>query len=165
MNRTRTLVLVGLTVFAIAGCKREAEAPPPVESTAAPTEEIKSAVISEVDHGSPASAAPGFDVKAFAGTYAGILPCADCPGIDTTIAFTPEGGYTMGEIYQDSDSSAFATKGTWTVREDGKTLLLDPEDKQEYDHWYEVVSPTELRMLDREGKPIDSKLDYSLRRK
>ena len=86
-------------------------------------------------------------------------------GIDTTIAFTPEGGYTMGEIYQDSDSSAFATKGTWTVREDGKTLLLDPEDKEEYDHWYEVVSPTELRMLDREGKPIDSKLDYSLRRK
>ena len=58
MNRTRTLVLVGLTVFAIAGCKREAEAPPPVESTAAPTEEIKSAVISEVDHGSPVSASP-----------------------------------------------------------------------------------------------------------
>ena len=101
----------------------------------------------------------------WAGSYVGTLPCADCPGIDTTIAFTPEGGYTMGEIYQDSDSSAFATKGTWTVREDGKTLLLDPEDKEEYDHWYEVVSPTELRMLDREGKPIDSKLDYSLRRK
>ena len=51
------------------------------------------------------------------------------------------------------------------IAEDGKTLLLDPEDKEEYDHWYEVVSPTELRMLDREGKPIDSKLDYSLRRK
>lgn len=163
MNRKLAFALV-LSAIAIAGCKREAQ-PAPVAPAAAPAQEVASAVVSEVDHGSPASAAPGFNVKAFAGTYAGILPCADCPGIDTTIAFTPEGGYTMGEIYQDSDSSAFATKGTWTVREDGKTLLLDPEDKEEYDHWYEVVSPTELRMLDREGKPIDSKLDYSLRRK
>ena len=163
MNRNRLLLALALSCVAIAGCKQDA--PAPAAAPVAAAEEIKSAVISEVDHGSPASAAPGFDVKAFAGTYGGILPCADCPGIDTTIAFTPEGGYTMGEIYQDSDSSAFATKGTWTVREDGKTLLLDPEDKEEYDHWYEVVSPTELRMLDREGKPIDSKLDYSLRRK
>ena len=163
MNRKLAFALV-LSAIAIAGCKREAQ-PAPVAPAAAPAQEVASAVVSEVDHGSPASAAPGFDVKAFAGTYAGILPCADCPGIDTSIAFTPEGGYTMSEIYQDSEGSSFTGKGTWTVREDGKTLLLDPEDKEEYDHWYEVVSPTELRMLDREGKPIDSKLDYSLRRK
>ncbi len=164
MNRNRILLALALSCFAVAGCKRDAEAPPVAPADAAPTE-IKSAVVSEVDHNSPASAAPGFDVKAFAGTYAGILPCADCPGIDTTIAFTPEGGYAMGEIYQDSDSSAFTTKGTWTVKEDGKTLLLDPEDKDEYDRWYQVVSATELRLLDRDGKPVDSKLDYSLRRK
>lgn len=167
MNRNRILLAIALSCFAVAGCKREPEAPPAPAAApaAAPTEAIKSAVISEVDHNSPASAAPAFDVKAFAGTYGGTLPCADCPGIDTSIAFTPEGGYTMSEVYQDSTDSSFATKGTWTVKEDGKTLLLDPEDKEEYDHWYEVVSPTELRALDKEGKPIDSKLDYSLRRR
>ena len=164
MNRTRILLAVTLSCLAIAACKREAEAPPaPV--AAAPTEDIKSAVISEVDHNSPSSAAPGFDAKAFAGTYGGTLPCADCPGIDTSIAFAPEGAYAMSEVYQDSDSSSFTTKGTWTVREDGKTLLLDPEDKQEYDHWFEVVSATELRALDKDGKAIESKLDYSLRRR
>ena len=71
----------------------------------------------------------------------------------------------MSEIYQDSDSSSFTGKGTWTVREDGKSVLLDSEDKDERDRAFEVVSPTELRMLDQAGKPIDSTLDYSLRRR
>lgn len=164
MNRTRILLAVTLSCLAIAACKREAEAPPaPV--AAAPTEDIKSAVISEVDHNSPSSAAPGFDAKAFAGTYGGTLPCADCPGIDTSIAFEPEGGFTMSEVYQDSDSSSFTLKGTWTVKEDGKTLLLDPEDKQERDRWFEVASGNELRALDKDGKAIDSKVEHSLRRR
>lgn len=169
MNRHATLLAIALTTLVVAGCKRDAEAPPatdamPAVAEAAPAEPA-SAVISEVDHNSPASAAPGFDAKAFAGTYGGILPCADCPGIDTSIVFTPEGGYTLSEIYQDRDSGSLVVKGTWTVREDGKTLLLDPEDKAGQDRWYEVVSPSELRALDKDGKAIDSKLDYSLRRK
>ena len=163
MNRKLAFALV-LSAIAIAGCKREAQ-PAPVAPAAAPAQEVASAVVSEVDHGSPASAAPGFDVKAFAGTYAGILPCADCPGIDTSIMFSPEGGYTLSEVYQDRDSGSLVDKGTWTVREDGKTLLLDPEDKAAQDRWYEVVSPGELRALDKDGKAIDSSLDYSLRRK
>ena len=163
MNRQTVAIAIAFATLSIAGCKREATAPPAVE--AAPAEAIKSAVISEIDHGSPASAFPAFDVKAFAGLYAGILPCADCPGIDTSIAFTPEGSYSMSETYQEPGGGSFVTKGTWTLREDGKTLLLDPEDKEERDRWYEIVSATELRALDRDGKAIDGKLDYTLRRK
>jgi uncharacterized lipoprotein NlpE involved in copper resistance len=164
MNRHTLAIAIAFATLSIAGCKqREAAAPAAVE--AAPADATKRAVISEVDHNSPASAAPAFDVKAFAGLYAGMLPCADCAGIDTSIAFTPEGGYSMSETYQDADQSSFVTKGTWTVREDGKTLLLDPEDKEERDRWYEIVSMSELRALDMEGKAIDSTLDHSLRRK
>ena len=169
MNRTRILLAIALSCLAIAACKRDAETPPatdamPAVAEAAPAEPA-SAMISEVDRNSPASAAPDFDAKAFAGTYGGTLPCADCPGIDTSIVFTPEGGYTLSEVYQDRDSGSLVDKGTWTVREDGKTLLLDPEDKAAQDRWYEVVSPSELRALDKDGKAIDSPLDYSLRRK
>ena len=82
-----------------------------------------------------------------------------------SITFAPEGTYAMSEVYRDVDSSTFALNGTWTVKADGKTLLLDPDDKQELDRWFEVVSPTELRALDKDGKPIESKLDYSLRRR
>ncbi len=163
MNRQLTLLALALSVSVVAGCKREAA--PPVAVEPAPAAETESAVIAKVDHNSPASAAPAFDVKAFAGLYAGTLPCADCPGIDTSIAFTPEGGYSMSETYQDGDSSSFVTKGSWTLGEDGKTLLLDPEDKEERDRSYEIVSVNELRALDQAGKPIDSTLDYSLRRK
>lgn len=162
MNRNATLLAIALSALALAGCKREAETP---AAPVAPAAAVKSAVVSEVDHGSPASAAPAFDVKAFAGTYGGTLPCADCAGIDTSIAFTPEGGYTLSEVYQDGDSSSFTTKGSWTVKEDSKTVLLDPEDKQELDRAFEVASPTELRALDREGKAIESKLGYSLKRR
>ena len=163
MNRQTLAIAIAFATLSIAGCKREAAAPPAVE--AAPSEASKSAVISEIDHNSPASASPAFDVKAFAGLYAGILPCADCPGIDTSVAFDPEGGYSMSETYQGDGGGSFVTKGTWTLREDGKTLLLDPEDKEERDRWYEIVSASELRALTPEGKPIESKLDYSLRRK
>ena len=163
MNRQTLAIAIAFATLSIAGCKREAAAPAAVE--AAPADATKSAVISEIDHNSPASAAPAFDVKAFAGLYAGILPCADCPGIDTSIAFTPEGGYSMSETYQGEGGGSFVTKGTWTLREDGKTLLLDPEDKEERDRWYEIVSASELRALTPDGKPIESNLDYSLRRK
>ena len=169
MNRTRILLAIALSCLAIAACKRDADSPPATDAMPAVAEAVPaepaSAVISEVDHNSPASAAPGFDAKAFAGTYGGTLPCADCPGIDTSIMFSPEGGYTLSEVYQDRDSGSLVVKGTWTVREDGKTLLLDPEDKAAHDRWYEVVSPSELRALDKDGKAIDSSLDYSLRRK
>lgn len=162
MNRTLLAIALAATL-ATAGCKpdeaAEAAAAPAV--AAAPV----NAVTEVVDQGSPAGDVKGFDIKAFAGTYGGTLPCADCPGIDTTIAFTPEGGYTLSEAYQDADKSSFLSKGTWSLRGDGKAVLLDPEDKDEYDRSFSIVSPTELRALDQQGKPIDSTLDYSLKRK
>lgn len=163
MNRTLLTFALAATLATTAGCKpdeaAEAAAAPAV--AAAPV----NAVTEVVDQGSPAGDVKGFDIKAFAGTYGGTLPCADCPGIDTTIAFTPEGGYTLSEAYQDADKSSFLSKGTWSLRGDGKAVLLDPEDKDEYDRSFSIVSPTELRALDQQGKPIDSTLDYSLKRK
>ena len=40
----------------------------------------------------------------------------------------------------------------------------DAGSKEESDSWVEVVSPNEVRMLDIEGKPIESDLNYSLKR-
>lgn len=163
MTRKLPAIALAATLAMTAGCKpdeaAEAAAAPAV--AAAPV----NAVTEVVDHGSPAGDVQGFDIKAFAGTYGGTLPCADCPGIDTTIAFTPEGGYTLSEAYQDADKSSFLSKGTWSLRGDGKAVLLDPEDKDELDRSFAIVSPTELRALDQQGKPIDSALDYSLKRK
>ena len=118
-----------------------------------------------VDQGSPAGDVQGFDIKAFAGTYAGMLPCADCAGIDSTIAFTPEGAYTLSETYQDADKSSFLSKGTWSLRGDGKAILLDPEDKDEYERPFSILSPTVLPPPDQQAKPTTGTVEYSPKRK
>ena len=163
MNRKLLAIAIAATIAATAGCKPDetAETAATPAAAAAPV----NAVTDVVDHSSPAGDVKGFDIKAFAGTYGGTLPCADCPGIDSTIAFTPEGTYTLSETYQDADKSSFLSKGTWSLRGDGKAVLLDPEDKDEYDRAFAIASPTELRALDQQGKPIAGTVEYSLKRK
>ena len=164
MNRKLLAIALAATIAAIAGCKPD-EAAEAAAAPAAPAAAPVNAVTEVVDHSSPAGDVQGFDIKAFAGTYAGMLPCADCAGIDSTIAFTPEGTYTLSETYQDPDKSSFLSKGTWSLRGDGKAILLDPEDKDEFDRSFSIVSPTELRALDQQGKPIAGTAEYSLKRK
>ena len=69
MNRKFLAIALAATIAATAGCKpdeaAEAAAAPP--APAAPVD----AVTEVVDHGSPAGDLAGFDIKAFAGTYAG----------------------------------------------------------------------------------------------
>jgi copper homeostasis protein (lipoprotein) len=163
MNRRLLAIAIAATIATTAGCKPD-EAAEAAAAPVAPAAPVN-AIVSEIDHNSPAGDVKGFDIKAFAGTYAGMLPCADCAGIDTTIGITPEGTYTLSETYQDADKSSFLSKGTWSVRGDGKAVLLDPEDKDEYDRSFSIVSPTELRALDQQGKPIDGTVEYSLRRR
>src|SRR3546814_40321 len=118
-------------------------------------------VLREVDN---APAPEGLDVRAFAGRFEGTLPCADCPGIDSTLELGADGTYSLHDAYRESDGATNDATGTWTVEEAGKRIRLDPNSKQDQDRLYEVVSDDELRMLDIDGNPIESGLDYSLRR-
>ncbi|WP_206412952.1 copper resistance protein NlpE, partial [Lysobacter enzymogenes] len=112
-----------------------------------------------------AEAAPAaFDAAAFAGTFRGTLPCADCSGIDTQLALKADGSYALDESYQGKKDGAFKGDGTWTAEDNGKRVRLDPNSKSENDRLFEIVSKDEIRMLDTEGKKIDSQLDYSLKR-
>jgi uncharacterized lipoprotein NlpE involved in copper resistance len=143
--------------LALAACKPQPEAdtavaPPAPEPLATPMPE-------PVD-----PEASGLDTKAFAGTFSGTLPCADCPGIDTTIRFTSDGAFTLEETYQDRQDGTGGFDGTWTSEADGRHVRLDPDSKSEDDRLYEVVSIDEIRMLDTRGEAIESELDYSLRR-
>jgi copper homeostasis protein (lipoprotein) len=100
---------------------------------------------------------------AFAGTYAGMLPCADCPGIDTSIVFAADGGYVETMSYRERDTTN-TSRGHWTLDADGKRVKLHADEANASDAWMEIVSPGEIRMLDADGNPIESDLDYSLRR-
>lgn len=162
----RSTLAIAIALFALSGCKQEPAPAPqaPVESAAPAVAPAPSAVVAEVDNGSPAIDAPGFDVKAFAGTYAGLVPCADCPGIDMSVAFQADGTYTRTMVYRERGTTDLS-RGTWTVAADGKRITLDPEAKDEADGLMEILSPTRVRMLDADGNPVESGLNYTLTRR
>ena len=154
-----------------AGCKPAADDVAPADDSAtiaAPATDTASAeqaveggptdVLKAVDN---APAPEGLDVRAFAGSFSGTIPCADCPGIDATLTLEADGSYATHDVYQERDTS-FDSSGTWTVEEAGRRIRLDPNSKDEQDRLYEVVSNDELRMLDADGNPIESGLNYTL---
>lgn len=161
MNQ-KLLALACLAALALSACNKPAEAP------SAPAETPKAAEAAPAPAATPAAAAeapkPGFDIAVFAGGFAGTLPCADCAGIDTKIELKGDGSYSIDETYQDKKDGNHKGDGSWTAEEDGKRLRLDPNSKSDSDRLFEVVSNDEIRLLDQNGKAIDSKLNYSLKR-
>ncbi|MGH8073215.1 MAG: copper resistance protein NlpE [Lysobacter sp.] len=161
MNK-QLLALACLTVLAVAACK-----PEPAETAAGQPASAEAApAVADVVPSSEnlSSDNPGFDMKGFAGTFSGTLPCADCPGIDTTLVLNPDGTYDINEAYQDSESVVAKMDGTWTVEADDQQIRLDPNSKSEQDRLYAITSNDEITQLDLEGKPAESGLDYSLDR-
>jgi copper homeostasis protein (lipoprotein) len=161
MNR-KLLSIAALSVIAIAACKPQAPAEPATDPAAAvaPAETAPVAVES-----APAKAAEDvpFDIKGFAGTFSGTLPCADCPGTDTKITLKPDGTYTLHETYQ-GKKGGFDGDGTWTAEENGERIRLDPNSKSETDRVFAVKSKDEIEILDTEGKPIASTAPHALKR-
>ena len=157
MNRKLLLIAMASTL-AIAACKPQAPAEPgaPVAAPAAPVA-VESA---------PASTAADvpFDIKGFAGTFTGTLPCADCPGIDTSIALKADGSYVLRETYQ-GKPDAFDGDGTWTAEENGQRIRLDPNSKSVQDRLFAVKSKDEIEALDMEGKAIATSAPHALKRK
>lgn len=162
MNR-KLLLAVMASTLAIAACKPQAPAEPatPAADTA-PAAAEPVPVAAESARATSAADVP-FDVKGFAGTFSGTLPCADCPGIDTTVTLKPDGTYAVHEVYQGKPGS-FDGDGTWTAEENGKRVRLDPISKSEQDRVFVVKSNDEIESLDAEGKPLATATPHSLKR-
>lgn len=165
----RPLLTTALCAALLAGCNKPASddaaaggnASPSANAVASPdADEQPTAVLKAVNN---APKPEGLDARAFAGSFKGTIPCADCPGIELTVTFKSDGSYTSKNAYQERDTS-FESSGTWTVEEAGKRIRLDPNSKDEQDRLFELVSNDELRMLDIEGNPIESGLNYTLAR-
>ena len=67
----------------------------------------------------------------WAGEYTGLLPCADCSGIETKLELKQDGTYALSEIYQDKgDGKAFESQGTFTFDSTGSIITLDENAEQ-----------------------------------
>lgn len=91
-------------------------------------------------------------------SWRGLLPCADCEGIETSLFLEKDGTWVMNQGYQGGKTTAeFATYGSWARTAD-KLVLTDETGEKRYFR----VKGEALEMLDREGNPIHSGLNYTL---
>ena len=89
----------------------------------------------------------------WAGTYQGILPCADCEGIKTQIVLNKDLSYILETQYLGKDEKTFKSKGTFKWNENGSKITLDTE-KQIYQ-----VGENQLFHLDKDGNRITENLE------
>jgi len=103
---------------------------------------------------------------AYAGTYSGILPCASCEGIDTELTLSPDGTFSLIEFYLSKESDLYLTEGTWKLSDDLTHAVLSPADPNESPlNLFYTLKGIDLVKLDIHARPIESSLNYTLRRK
>ncbi|WCM43263.1 copper resistance protein NlpE [Flavobacterium sp. CBA20B-1] len=92
----------------------------------------------------------------WAGTYEATLPCADCPGIKTTITLKTDGTYEYTATYLDKD---FVNKSAGEImwHNNGSVVHLKDKDNKENDMQLKVIE-NGLIGLDTEGNEIEGAL-------
>ncbi|WP_290890705.1 copper resistance protein NlpE N-terminal domain-containing protein [Arenimonas sp.] len=151
------LVLVGLLV--LSGCGRGDEDRPgaPGQGEAA----------------AEAGSEPGTDAgtEAFERTWLGVLPCADCDGIQTRLQLRTDADgarYLLEETYLGGPGeNRFVQEGAW--REEVTEINGEPADVYRLDpdgpgRWFWVQPDGALEMLEAEGRPAPDGLAYRLQR-
>ena len=92
-----------------------------------------------------------------AGTYTGLLPCADCEGIETTLSLNGDQRFVLKESYKGKkEAMAFEMKGKWVIHENTLTLQFDKEVQDRILQYR--VEEGQLRQLDQQGKTIEGKM-------
>lgn len=101
----KKILILACSCFLIAACNQNA----------------KTSKASEADSTQVAGTQTKADAVDFEGTYEGVLPAADCPGIETTITLNKDKSFAMRSSYLERNST-FNEKGTYTVNVDTLSL-------------------------------------------
>jgi uncharacterized lipoprotein NlpE involved in copper resistance len=113
------------------------------------------------------------------GVYKGTMPCADCSGLDTVLRLYAKGKfntrdafYIRTQTYRGAQHGdvVLSDRGEWwllrgdATNPDATVYQLVPDDEQHSESWLEKDQGAALMQLDHEQKPIDSKMNLTLRR-
>lgn len=94
----------------------------------------------------------------WAGVYKGMLPCADCEGIQEEIRLNEDLTYEMVSIYLGKGDNRFSDNGRFEWDEAGSRIKLTSATlSNDTDRWFKV-GENQLIALDIEGNPIESSL-------
>ena len=97
----------------------------------------------------------------YIGTYKGILPCADCEGLETMIEIHENNTYTIKTKYNGKGDKIFQQRGTFSWNKQGNTIVFEGIKNAPNQYF---VAENSLIQLDMEGKKItgDFAKDYIL---
>lgn len=92
-------------------------------------------------------------------TYAGVIPCADCPGIRLTLTLFPDSTFRLRRVYEER-AVVGHDAGRWSVEGQGTRLVLRVgSDSPER---FQIVGADSLRPLDALGRPLPPPLNAVL---
>ncbi len=89
----------------------------------------------------------------WAGRYHGVLPCADCEGIDTLLTLNADGSYTETTRYLGKEDKGRTSSGSFRWDDKGGTISLSGEEPARY-----RVGENRLMRLAMDGSPITGAL-------
>lgn len=87
------------------------------------------------------------------GTYKGVLPCASCPGIETTLVLNQDHTFSKTSFYLEKGDQPFVEKGTYSIQKNRITLSGTEDGPHQY-----LVGENFIKQLDAEGKEIEGSL-------
>lgn len=88
------------------------------------------------------------------GTYSGIVPCADCEGINYQLTFGPDSSFTEKMVYIGKSVEPVEAKGTWRFK-DSNVIVLNWQNGGSEQLEY---SDGKMFMLDASGKKMEGPL-------
>lgn len=138
----KALLLLTSAAFVLAGCQDE-QPPQAVQSAS----EAQAEVIIDAPADKAHTANTALDWN---GTYVGVLPCADCDGIETHITLNHDGSYTATQTYLGKEDGYFESQGQFHWNDEGNTVTLESEDgTNQY-----FVGENILFKLDKNGQRV-----------
>jgi copper homeostasis protein (lipoprotein) len=126
-----------------------------------------------------ASGAPRPGTAILFGVYKGTMPCADCSGLETVLRLYAKGKfdttyafYVRTQTYRGAPHGdvTLSNRGEWTVLRgdavdpDATVYQLNPDDEQHSEALLVQDKGVALEQLDRDLKPIETKMNVTLKR-
>ncbi len=96
------------------------------------------------------------------GNFHGLLPCADCPGIASTLTLNADQTFSLEQRYLDREIESTITRGSFQYKRGGLIILTELIDGMNH---LQVVEET-LVLVDELGIPVDTEFpeNYILKR-
>ncbi|OOF21034.1 copper resistance protein NlpE [Salinivibrio sp. IB872] len=165
----KAFVLAPLALVAVlVGCEQQANDKPATETQVeSAVENVQAGAEQAMDSAENAVDAAGDAVNEMVdhhnaklsldwnGTYQGVVPCADCEGIDTTLTLNQDNTYILSKTYLGKQGEAFKESGTFKWDETGSVVILEGLTDSP-NHFF--VAENQVIMQDMNGETIEGDL-------